>query len=135
MLSFITAVCFRVFDSDRDGLLSRQELSRATQVLHTIETENAGEGEVKGDPAGEGEEVSASESQRVESVPPEAPEQTAQSAIRNFSNKHVSIVSMDIVRSALSFIGFAGGLFDRGGVHSVGDLCWLSLDSTAERAL
>ena len=86
-----TAVCFRVFDSDRDGLLSRQELTRATQVLHTIETENADEGEVKGEGVGEGEEISGGESQRDESAKSETPEQIAQSALRNFSNKHVSI--------------------------------------------
>lgn len=91
---FYTAVCFRVFDSDGDGLLSRQELTRATQVLHTIKTENADEEEVKGDPPGEGEEVSASESQRDESIQAETPEQTALSALKNFSNKHVSIADL-----------------------------------------
>ena len=90
-----TAVCFRVFDSDRDGLLSRQELTRASQVLHTIETENTDEGEVKGEGVGEGEEISASESQRDESAKVETPEQIAQSALRNFSNKHVSIACVE----------------------------------------
>lgn len=90
-----TAVCFRVFDSDRDGLLSWEELTRATQVLHTIEAENTDEGKVKGEAGGEGEEISAGESQRDESAQAESPEQIAQSALRNFSNKHVSITSVD----------------------------------------
>ena len=82
---FCIAVCFRVFDSDGDGLLSRQELMRATRVLRTIETENADEGVVKGDPSGEGEEVKV-----------ETPEQTALSALKNFSNKHVSIMLVTV---------------------------------------
>ena len=93
---FCIAVCFRVFDSDGDGLLSRQELMRATRVLRTIETENADEGVVKGDPSGEGEEVIASDSQRDEAVQVETPEQTALSALKNFSNKHVSIMLVTV---------------------------------------
>lgn len=54
-------------------------------------TENADKEEVKGDVPEEGEEVAASESQRDETVRTETPEQIAQSALRNFSNKHVSL--------------------------------------------
>lgn len=82
-----------MFDSDRDGLLSQQELMRATRILHTIKTENTIKEEIKGDPPGEGE-VSASESQRDESIQTETPEQTAQSALKSFSNKHVSSACM-----------------------------------------
>jgi hypothetical protein len=63
-------------------------------VLRTIEVENTEEGEVKGEAGGEGEEISAGESQKDES---ESPEQTAQSALRSFSNKHVSTSSVDAI--------------------------------------
>lgn len=52
-----------MFDSDEDGLLSREELARATQMLHTIEMENAEEdvavelkGEVRSEPPPPAEE-------------------------------------------------------------------------------
>lgn len=47
-------VCFRVFDRDEDGLLSREEITRAAQALVTIQRENAevdAGAEVKGEPA------------------------------------------------------------------------------------
>ena len=47
-------VCFRVFDRDEDGLLSREEITRAAQALVTIQRENAevdAGTEVKGEPA------------------------------------------------------------------------------------
>ena len=87
-------VCFRVFDSDGDGLLSRQELIRATQILHFIKTENEDEEDVKGEALPDGEEVSSSNSLRSEPVHTETPEKIALSALRNFSNKHVSVVWM-----------------------------------------
>lgn len=58
-LASLPSVCFRVFDSDEDGLLSREELARATQMLHTIKMENADDatievkGEVRSEPAAE----------------------------------------------------------------------------------
>lgn len=48
------SVCFRIFDSDEDGLLSKEELTRATSVLHRIKRENGGDNsgsrEVNGEP-------------------------------------------------------------------------------------
>ena len=72
-------------------------------MLHTIKVENTDEEEVKSAPAGEGEEVSASDSQTTDPSQTETPEQTALSALKNFSNEHVSVVWMwsNVVQGSL----------------------------------
>ena len=112
-------VCFRVFDSDEDGLLSREELARATQMLHTIKVENADDatvevkGEVRSELAAEEEEGRRVHEAQTEVTTPvlwsvmssltylalfqdDSPHEVALSALRNFSNEHVSL-SGDVV--------------------------------------
>ena len=100
-----------MFDSDEDGLLSREELTRAARALQTIQMENAddsntvGNGEVKGELAAEDVEESREDDSVREvtmatvalSVPAlthlslqsDTPEEIASSALRSFSNEHV----------------------------------------------
>ena len=60
-----------MFDSDEDGLLSQQELTRAVHMLHSIKTENTEENEPtaegKGD-SSEGGDVERREAEQLAKV-------------------------------------------------------------------